>query len=503
MNRTFFSYAVPAVFIAVGAAAAWLFFNPDMRKSAPAANAKQTRLVMPQNSAAPQGAVAEGTAERMAYEDIAVSKVALEDGELLAAVITQDFDGDPQDEQIIAYRRAAESEGPIHISYVDFDEISGGYRRVWSAATATTKPRTLGLYAKDLVGDRSVCVVVTGLNDAGEQTLTAFRKVQSAPDPQRTFEKIAELRVDGSIVIQESERSQAYQLGLASDKSFTISTYGRDYESANILDQIEVSYAYDAVGGRYERFGTARIPGTQMEQRRVRDLLDGTPGKFESFLEGLWYYAGPDTAQGEKRYLFFDPRKREIIFYFDDTQEVFLWQNSNATRYGIYISSQNISVTTLRRLIDIELESVDGVRIKMFEDVKLKIGVTGRWDGSYRKASATEGRPAGQERSTDAWIDETYEGQLGRVKFRSDGSYETAAGDGVRRGRYAFFRMDNLELLEFRPQDAIASAREVYAVERPAGPEGDMVLTKVRLGLRGLESLHEGALRLRRQSAPN
>lgn len=503
MKRTFFSYAVPAVFIAVGIVSAWLIFNPSLLTSTPAGNVRQTRLIMPQNSAAPQGSAAEGAAERMAYEDVAISKIALEDGAILVSVITQDFDGDPQDEQIVAYRSASENDGPIHVAYVDFDEVSGGYRRLWTAATAATKPRTLGLYAKDLVGDRSVCVVVTGLNDAGEQTLTVFRMARPSPVPPRTFEKIAELRVDGSIVIQERERSQAYQLGLASDRSFVISTYGRDYESANIMDQIEVNYTFDAVGGRYERSGTARIPGTQMEQRRVRDILDGTPGRFESFLEGLWYYAGPDTAPGEKRYLYFDPQKREIIFYFEDTQEVFTWQNSNATRYGIYISSQNISVTTLRRLIDIELESVDGIRMKMFEDVRLKIGVTGRWDGSYRKASATKGRPARQGPSTSAWIDGTFDGQMGRVRFRSDGSYETTTGDGIRRGRYAFFRVDNLELLEFRPQDTLASAREVYSVERPAGSEGDLVLTKVRLGVRGMENLHEGPLRLRRSSTPN
>jgi hypothetical protein len=346
---------------------------------------------------------------------------------------------------------------------------------------------------KDRIGDRSSCVVAAGLNGSGEQTMTVFRKRPSRD--AEPFDKIAELRIDGSTAVLEKERSQAYHLGQASGESFPIATYGRDFESSNLLDQIETIYAFDPVTGRYERTGTARVPGTQIEQRRVRELLDGTPDKFERFLDGLWYFA-PEGA-GERQFLLFDPLRRELVFYADDTQEVFAWQNSSATRYGLYLTTQNISIATLRRLVDIELESVDAIRVKVFEDVKLKIGIGGRWDGTYRKVTV-DTKAASGTRTTKTRADTEYEGVEGRLRFRADGSYELRTDDDAMTGNYAFFVIDDIELLELRPSGLGSAARTTYRVSRTTrpGPSAveEMSLRKVRLGIRGLEEMHEGDL---------
>jgi hypothetical protein len=346
---------------------------------------------------------------------------------------------------------------------------------------------------KDLIGDRSSCVVAAGLNGAGEQTMTVFRKLPlGGGEP---LERIAELRIDGSTAVLERERSQAYHFGQAAGESFRIATYGRDFESANLLDQIETTYAFDPATGRYERIGTARVPGTQIEQRRVRELLDGTPDKFERFLDGLWYLA-PEGA-GERQYLLFDPLRRELVFYAEDTQEVFAWQNSSATRYGLYLTTQNISITTLRRLVDIELESVDAIRVKVFEDVRLKIGIGGRWDGTYRKVPA-EAKNAVGSNKTKARIEAEYEGTAGRLRFLADGSYELSADGESKKGNYAFFEIGGIEVLELRPTGENPAARATYRVSRStrsgASATEEISFRKIKLGVRGLEELHEGDL---------
>jgi hypothetical protein len=501
----------------------FLFIVP--RDHPQAKKQRQTRLVIPQSAAARESYEAGSAAERMAYEDSVNAKVALEEGETMVTTLTQDIDGDLLDEQIIAYRNLLELDSPIYITYADFDGQTGGYKRIWSAPTAATRPGTVTLYAQDLIGDRSNCVLVSGMNGAGEHTLTVFRKnsldaspaeaspagvfpTGDSPGEGQIFNKIAELRIDGSISVQEAERAQAYHLGFTRGQSFTIAAYGRDYASSNILDQVEITYSYNPGNGLYEQSGITRVPGSQIEQRRVRELLNGGSEAFESFINGLWYYVSPEGTMDNRQYIYFDPLNREVIFYGEEIQQVFSWQNSSSTRYGLYISSQNISVSTLRRFLDIELESLESIRLKVFEDVRLKIKVSAPWDGSYRKAGMVELKTAqaAPDNSMAPHIDAVYDGSIGKISFSGNGAYILNSGGTVQQGKYAFFLLDNQELLELRPQNGMGMTRETYRLERsgqedpegidPGGLYKNITLVRIRLGTRGVQELHEAAISL-------
>ena len=207
-----------------------------------------------------------------------------------------------------------------------------------------------------------------------------------------------------------------------------------------------------------------------------------------------------------EREFYFDPLSREIIFYGEESQQVFTWQNSSATRRGLYVSSQNISVTTLRRFLDIELESLDSIRVKVFEDVRLKIYVTAPLDGTYRKASAatdTVGAGTGPATTVLPYIDASYDGSIGRLVFSADGNYELYSGGAVQKqGRYAFFMLDNQELLELRPRNSPGLTHETYRVDRSGTGSSDadnrvvFTITRIRLGTRGVRELHEPAISL-------
>lgn len=494
---------------AAGLIAVLLFLPPDFFHPQGKVQ-RQTRIVIPHELS--EEGLYESGAERMAYEDGMNAKIALNDGELLVSVLNQDFDQDQQDEQIIAYRNLSEPESPIYITYVDYDNLSGGYKRIWDAPTLATRPGTISLYTQDMIGDRSICVLLSGMNGAGEHTLTVFRKndppppeARSGDDPEKDslFTRIAELRIDGSISVREEERTQAYQMGFSGGHSFNIAAYGRDYDSANIMDQIEVIYTYDPIRDHYEQNRIIRHPGSQIEQRRVQELLSGDPRKFEAFVEGLWYYVSPQGTVDNRQYIYFDPAGRELIFYGEETQQVFIWQNSGATRYGIYISCQNISVTTLRRFVDIELESLESIKIKVFEDVRLKIGVSASWDGSYRKAGTFAGKAAAAALPMVPHLDALYDGSIGRLRFFRDGIYELQTGDSVKRGSYTFFELDGREFLELRPETNGSPARETYLVESAPPEDGrktdrrqNLTLMRVRLGVKGVLEAHEAAISL-------
>ncbi|GHU54729.1 hypothetical protein FACS189442_1380 [Spirochaetia bacterium] len=464
---------------------------------------QQTRIIIPQE---PDAAFREGGAgaERMAYEDSISTKVALEEGEILIAVLSQDFDQDPPEEQFIAYRNLLETDSPVYIAYIDYDETNRVYRRIWNAPTAASRLGTVSLYTQDLVGDRSACVLVTGMNSLGEHTLTVFRR----NDQEQPFSKIAELQIEGSIGVQESERTQAYQLGLANGQSFPITAYGHDSESENMLDQIEITYTYNPLKGLYEQSKITRAPGSQVEQRRLRELLSGKPGIFEEFINDLWYYVSPQGTLDSRQYIYFDPASRELIFFGDDAQQIFTWQNSSHTRYGLYISAHNISITTLRRFLDIELESLDSIRVRIFEDVHLKINVNNSWDGSYRRAGTVKKSAPRPASAADSYIDALYDGSIGKLMFSRDGTYELNSGGTVKKGRYAFFMIEAREVLELRPDTSAGglraenpagtALRETYQVER-AGEEGGketLSLSRIRIGAMGIQDLREGVIAL-------
>ncbi|MDR2404152.1 MAG: pallilysin-related adhesin [Spirochaetaceae bacterium] len=499
------------VFLAAAGLIVVLFFLPPDFFHPRGKVQRQTRVVIPHELS--EAGLYESSIERMAYEDGMNAKIALNDGELLVSVLNYDFDRDQQDEQILAYRNLLEPESLIYITYADYDNLSGGYKRIWDAPTLATRPGTISLYTQDMIGNRSICVLLSGMNGAGEHTLTIFRKNDPSPRAQSgdnaeenpLFTRIAGLQIDGSISVREEERTQAYQMGVSGGHSFNIAAYGRDYDSSNIMDQIEIIYTYDPIRDHYEQSRSTRLPGSQIEQRRVRELLSGNPREFEAFVEGLWYYVSPQGTVDNRQYIYFDPGGRDLIFYGEETQQVFVWQNSGATRYGIYISSQNISVTTLRRFIDIELESLESIKVKVFEDVRLKIGVSASWDGSYRKAGTFAGKPAATDLPIVSHLDALYDGSIGRLRFSREGIYELQTGDSVKRGSYTFFRLDDREFLELRPENNGSPARETYLVESepPENEAGgvpdrrqNLNLIRVQLSVKGILEAHEAAISL-------
>jgi hypothetical protein len=436
----------------------------------------------------------------MEHMDEYALKAPLEEEEQIISALNFDFYNDMMEEQLIAFRSRL-APGQVSIAYVSYDEQSKTYRRFWNAATAASMPGTVSMYTLDLLGDRRDCVILTGMNADGKHTLTAFHKVERE-DYNRPFVKIAEIQVDGSINIQETERPMAYRQGIAKGQPFTIIAYGHDTESDNMLDRIEIEYAYNPAKEFYEQVRVTRISGSQIEQRRVREILSGQPRVFEEFINDLWYHVSPSGTIDKSQYLYFDPANREIIFFGEETQQIFSWQSSNATRYGLYITSQNIAVTTLRRFLDIEMESLDSIRMRVFEDVRLKIGISASWDGSYRRA----GKVYANDAPPRPYADASYDSSMGRLRFYPNGDYELNSSDATAKGRYAFFRVHDRELLELRP-DRNGSLqpgqnnedRLIYRIARPAnaGNSGansteNFSLIKVRLSPVGIQELQEG-----------
>ncbi|MCL2210006.1 MAG: pallilysin-related adhesin [Treponema sp.] len=421
-----------------------------------------------------------------AWNESRTAKIPLEDNETIITVFTRENETYYTEEQFIVFTRISDTAREVFLTYIGFDEQSRRYTRMWDVPAAAARPETISLFSQDLIGDRNNCIIITGMNNQNEHTITIFRKI--FPAVNQAYRKIAEIQIDGSIKILETPRTNAYQQGITNGQSFNIAAYGHDNTSNNILDQIETIYSFNPENGQYEQTGISRIPGSQIEQRQLREILSGAPGVFENFINDLWYYVSPQGTVDSKQYLYFNSSSREIIFYGDETQQVFHWQNSTPTRYGLYVRSQNISISTLLRFIDIELESLESIRLRVIEDVQLKITANTTWDGSYRKAgiamfyqTVPSIKPA-----KDAFYDSTW----GRLQFKKTGEYIITSGSTTRRGHYVFYAVDGQELLELRPTDGYENKnRLVYKAED--APNSSTLLSPVRIGTAGIQDLFE------------
>ena len=446
---------------------------------------------MPREAASFQGAAA---AQQTGKSENISTKIPMDNGEVVIAVLNQESEEGITEEQFVVYRYVQDAARPLYITCIGYDEHSRRYKRRWDAPTAATRSETISLFTQDLIGDRNNCIIVTGMNNKYEHTMTIFRRGHSMSREQ-PYRKIAELQIDGSIIIQETSRSVAYQQSITSGQSFNIAAYSHDASSTNIMDQLETIYSYNPSTNQYERANVSRIPGIQIEQRRVREILSGAPGVFENFIQDLWYYVSPQGTIDSRRYIFFDPASREIIFYGDEAQQVFQWQNSMPTRYGLYIRSQNISITTLLRFIDIELESLDSIKMRVFEDVRLKIIVSTSWDGTYRRAGTVKTeKPKSSIKSS---INALYDSSLGKLRFYDTGAYTiTAVNAAAKNGRYVFFKVDENDLLEFRPDDVEneAAERMIYKVETIGNSA--LILSRIRLGTTGIQNIMEPPIML-------
>jgi len=475
------------IFLLCAAGIAVLIFLPSAEKKPQERH--RTRLIVPAAADDPQSSPL--FLEQVSFDDSYSLKAPLESGEIALSALNLDFDNDSIEEQIVAFRSQSGVENQVAVTLFAFDERSKQYRRLWNAPVAVMTPGTVSLYTQDLLGDRSHCIIVTGMNTQGEHTMTVFRK-ESQSDRSLPFAVIAEIRIGGSITVLETERPLAYQQGIARGQPFVISASGHDGQSDNMLDRVEIAYTYNSARGIYEQSSITRVPGSQIEERRLREILTGEAKGFENFICDLWYHVTPEGTIDRGQYLYFDPEKREIIFFGDGTQQVFVWNYSNSTRYGLFISSQNISVTTLHRFLDIELESLDSIRMRVREDLRLKIFLSASWDGSYRRAGAAA-RTLIEEKPARPYTDAVYDSSMGRLRFYANGAYELSSSGTLTKGRYAFFRAGSYDLLELRPErnGAAGSGENRLVYHSAAMDTGNLSLSRVHLGTSGIQELRE------------
>ncbi len=462
--------------------------------------------ILARSVAAEPGTV-EGEAERTEEERVrTASEIPTAPNEILLDVYSFNLDSDLEDEQVLVVRRTDDPSGLLRIIVADYLAGNRAWVRAWEGSTAITKAQTLQVLVKDVVGDHIPNIITVGMNDRGEQAVSIFWRTPPLRENRSplSYSKICEVAGD-SVTIEETERPESYKLGQTNAETWPVTVYHRDPESENYLDQIRETWVWNFTRKTYEQVLTERIPGAQIERQLVTRILDGTVETFQRYLEGIWYKASSDPRAPGAQFVIFDPRENTLSFFRDNVMEPYQWEDSHATRYGIFIGSRSSAVKTLRRLIDVELTGHETVSIRIFQDIRLKADVTEQWNGSYKKmnpemassfrketplSQGTSAPLAGKFRGLDG---STLSFEAPRFTLYRDGRTET--------GGFSVFTLKDAEILDMKhlTETGIVGKRVTYRLDRSQRKEnGETVeilnLTPVRVAIDGIEFMEGSPL---------
>ena len=291
-----------------------------------------------------------------------------------------------KEDQVVAVRKEGVPYLVLIVGIYDADR--NVYVRTAEITTEISRTRTFSYTGIDMLGEHQNALVYQGVKDDGTSVLAIYmmRKERNKIE----LVQIGDFESDGTIFIQQDDRSMSYELSQSRGESFPVWVYSSakdsgDGENAN-LSQIQTEYRWNEREQKYVETRQVRVTGSRVAARELARIQDGTVETFADFLDGLWYKMS--SSQDGIRYLFFDHAQKEVIFLYDDTEEVYAWEDSNLRRSGIYITTTNKSITNMQRRCDISLAGIDEVRIHIIDDVRMIIKENNLWDGSYRKMTA-------------------------------------------------------------------------------------------------------------------
>ncbi len=318
--------------------------------------------------------------------------VPLYSGETLISTLTIDINNDGYDDEVIIVRKASSQNLWVVAALLSPD--TGLYERLDPIETQFTRTRTFSYMGMDVTGEHRNALVYQGFADDGNYVMKIYMCTEK--NGWNYMENIGDFVCDGTVFIQQTERSESYALALSKGESFSVWVYKSD--KSNEIDkkdsddktkknvgqnQIQQEYKWNPSSRRYELAREINVTAGKLAATELSRIQDGTVETFAAFLEGLWYKTS--NSDGNIRYLYFNYADKEVIQFYRDIQEVYEWEDSKLRHNGIYITAINADIMNLHRRFDIGLINTDEIRITLRDDINLVINENTQWDGNYKK----------------------------------------------------------------------------------------------------------------------
>ena len=160
-------------------------------------------IVIPKTNAESQTSVQDVSIED--DDSALVSLIPLHSNETLLSIVSMDFDGDGYDDQVNAVRTM---DSP-YISLIVglYNQKTSSYERKAELATEIIQAQTFSYTGIDLSGDHRNALVYQGFAENGDSILKAYHI--SNWNDRFSIRKIADLRGDGTVFIQQMDQSRS------------------------------------------------------------------------------------------------------------------------------------------------------------------------------------------------------------------------------------------------------------------------------------------------------
>lgn len=390
--------------------------------------------------------------------------------ETLMSTLSIDFDGDAFDDQIVVVRKSG---SPYLFLIVGlYNSETNSYERSAEISTEISKIRTFSYNGIDMVGNHRMTLVYQGIKNDGDQVLNMYNCRRRRGNVE--ISSIGSFSSDGTIFIQRAERSDAYELSQSQGRSYTVWVYSsdRNEEHNSALDgitQIQTEYSWNPESQAYVQTNQIRVTGNRLAARELSRIQNGNLETFVHFLNGLWYKTSNDSAN--PYYIYFDYDSKEIILLSDDTEGVYVWEDSSLRRSGIYISTVNSIISSMKRRFDIMLTDVNEVYIHVRDDVgNMPVKESNQWDGTYKKMSFqnvfgdTKEIPVSAEYenvlvSSKTWIDDER-----NVFTFEDNGYRLQTQSGEEQGIFAVQTVGDFSVIQFRCKEGETVLQNAYVM---------------------------------------
>ena len=392
--------------------------------------------------------------------------------ETLINSITIDFNNDGYDDEVITVRKSS-SEDFIIIPGL-FNPDTADYERLDGIPTPVSHIRTFSLSGMDLTGDHRNALIYQGVADDENYVMQLFLWEDENYDGGELI-NIGDFVSDGTIFIQQVERSDSYQLSLSKGESFSVWVYESEKqadENGNMVpgpNQIQKEYKWNASSRQYELFNEIKVTAGRLAANELSRIQDGTVETFAAFLDGLWYKTS--NEDNNIRYLYFDYDKKEIILLLSDSQEVYEWDDSKLRHNGIYLYTVNSDITNLQRRFDILLTSIDEIKITLYDSIGLVITQSSLWDGQYKKMSLQSSIEDTDTEEKNIFLtrlegDFVWTSEDGNhyISF-NDMRYDFVSDTEHEKGLYSMMKIGSYDVLQLRSTSYSSTLNMTYALE--------------------------------------
>ena len=395
--------------------------------------------------------------------------IALRSNETLINTITIDFNNDGYDDEVITVRKTGSENFTIVPGL--FNPETADYDRLEDIPTSISRIRTFSLSGMDIIGDHCNSLIYQGVADDENYVMQIFLW---EPDEDKIL-KIGDFVSDGTIFIQQTERSDSYQLSLSKGESFSVWVYESEKvidENGNIVsgqNQIQKEYKWNSGSKKYELANEIKVTAGKLAANELSRIQDGTVETFAAFLDGLWYKTS--NEDNVIRYIYYNYENREIILLQSDVQEVYEWEDSKLRHNGIYLYTVNSDITNLQRRFDLLLISVDEIKITLYDSIGLIIKESSEWDGQYKKMSLQSSfeEPVDEEKNRylvelegdTVW--NTIDG-INSINL-NDSRYTFLFDDMQEEGLYSMMEIGSYNVLALRATSFNTVLNQFYALE--------------------------------------